>query len=85
MAARFRATVDPALGVLEYAMKRKDKDFRGALTAAKEVLDRAKPKGEEGLEATTSIVVQYVDPEGGSAFSPERLESCFRDQTITLF
>jgi hypothetical protein len=43
--------VDPALGVLEYAMKRKDKDLRGALAAAKEVLDRAKPEGEgEGLE-----------------------------------
>jgi len=32
--------VDPALGVLEYAMKRKDKDLRGALQAAREVLDR---------------------------------------------
>ena len=31
--------VDPALGVLEYAMKRKDKDLRGALQAAKEYLD----------------------------------------------
>ena len=33
--ARLRARVDPALGVLEYAMKRKDKDLRGALQAAK--------------------------------------------------
>ena len=50
-AARLRAMVDPALGVLEYAMKRKDKDLRGALAAAKEVLDRAKPEGdEEGTE-----------------------------------
>ena len=29
-AARLRAMVNPALGVLEYAMKRKDKDLRGA-------------------------------------------------------
>jgi hypothetical protein len=28
--------VDPALGVLEYAMRRKDKDLRGALQAVKE-------------------------------------------------
>jgi hypothetical protein len=34
--ARLRAMVDPALGVLEYAMKRKDKDLRGALAAAPE-------------------------------------------------
>jgi hypothetical protein len=38
--------VDLALRVLEYAMKRKDKDLRGTLQAAKEVLDRAKPEGE---------------------------------------
>jgi hypothetical protein len=50
--ARLRAMVDPALGVLEYAMKRKHKDLRGALQAAKEALDRAKPEGEgDGLEA----------------------------------
>jgi hypothetical protein len=55
--------VDPALGVLEYAMKRKHKDLKGALTAvAKEVLDRAKPVGEgEGLEARTSVTYRYVD------------------------
>jgi hypothetical protein len=47
-------------------MQRKHKDLRGALTAAKEVLDRAKPEGEEGLEATTSITVRYVDPPGGN-------------------
>jgi hypothetical protein len=59
--ARLRAMVDPALGVLEYAMKRKHKDLRGALTAAKEVLDRAKPEGEgEGLEARTGLIVEYV-------------------------
>ena len=46
-AARLRAMVDPALGVLEYAMKRKDKDLRGALAAAKEVLDRAKPVDDD--------------------------------------
>jgi hypothetical protein len=45
-AARLRAMVDPALGVLEYDMRRKDKDLRGALQIAKEVLDRAKPEGE---------------------------------------
>ena len=61
--ARLRAMVDPALGVLEYAMKRKDKDLRGALAAAKEVLDRAKPEGEgEGLEARTGLIVEYVRP-----------------------
>ena len=60
-AARLRAMVDPALGVLEYAMKRKDKDLRGALQAAKEVLDLAKPEGEgDGLEARTGLVVEYV-------------------------
>ena len=65
-AARLRAMVDPALGVLEFAMRQKNKDLRGALTAAKEELDRAKPEGEEGLEATTSITVRYVDPPGGN-------------------
>jgi len=55
--------VDPALGVLEYAVKRKNKDLRGALTAAKEVLDRAKPGGEDdGLEARTGLIVEYVRP-----------------------
>lgn len=34
-AARLRAMVDPALGVLEYAMKGKHKDLRGALMAAR--------------------------------------------------
>ena len=34
-AARLRAMVDPALGVLEYATKGKHKDLRGALTAAR--------------------------------------------------
>jgi hypothetical protein len=58
--------VDPALSVLEFAMRQKNKDLRGALQAAKEVLDRAKPEGEEGLEATTSITVRYVDPPGGN-------------------
>ena len=62
-AARLRAMVDPALGVLEYAMRRKDKDLRGALQAAKEVLERAKPGGEgDGLEARTEIIVEYVRP-----------------------
>jgi hypothetical protein len=32
-AARLRAMVDPALGVLEYAMKRRGKNLRGALQA----------------------------------------------------
>ena len=60
-AARLRAMVDPALAVLEYAMRRKDKDLRGALQAAKEVLDRAKPEGEgDGVEARTELIVEYV-------------------------
>ena len=55
--------VNQALGVLGYAMRRKDKDLRGALTAAKEVLDRAKPEGEgDDLEARTGLVVEYVRP-----------------------
>ena len=38
-----------------------DKDLRGALQAAKEVLDRANPEGAgDVLEPTTSIVVRYV-------------------------
>ena len=42
-------------------MKRKDKDLKAALTAAKEILDRAKPEGEgEGLEARSGPVVEYV-------------------------
>jgi hypothetical protein len=42
-------------------MRRKDKDLRGALQAAKEVLDRAKPEGEgDGLEARTELIVEYV-------------------------
>jgi hypothetical protein len=53
--------VDPVLGVLQYAMKRKHKDLRGALTAAKEVLDRAKPEGEgDGLDARSGLVVEYI-------------------------
>ena len=60
-AARLRAMVDPALGVLEYAMKRKHKDLRGALQAAKEVLERAKPEGEgDGLKARSGLVVEYI-------------------------
>jgi hypothetical protein len=52
--------VDPALGVLEYAMRRRDKDLRGALQIVKEV-DRAKPEGEgDGLEARTGLAVEYV-------------------------
>ena len=44
-------------------MRRKDKDLRGALQAAKEVLDRAKPEGEgDDLEARTGLVVEYVRP-----------------------
>ena len=63
MAARLRAMVNQALGVLGYAMRRKDKDLRGALQAAKEVLDRAKPEGEgDDLEARTGLVVEYVRP-----------------------
>ena len=62
-AAHLRAMVDPALGVLEYAMERKEKDLRGALQAAKEVLGRAKPEGEgEGLEADTTLTVRFVKP-----------------------
>jgi hypothetical protein len=52
--------VDPALGVLEYA-KRKHKDLRGALTAAKEVLDRAKPEGE-GLRCGGHAVISASHP-----------------------
>jgi len=44
------------------AMKRKDKDIRGALAAAKEVLDRAKPEdGEEGTETRSTVNVRYFD------------------------
>jgi hypothetical protein len=50
-----------ALGVLEYAMKRKHKDLRGARTAAKEVLDRAKPEGEQGTEARSTVNLRYFD------------------------
>jgi hypothetical protein len=62
-AARLRAMVDPALGVLEYAVKRKNKDLRGALAAAKEVLDRAKPEdGEEGTEVRNTVNFRFFDP-----------------------
>jgi hypothetical protein len=62
-AARLRAMVNPALNVLEYAMKRKDKDLRGALAAAKEVLDRAKPEdGEEGTEVRNTVNFRFFDP-----------------------
>jgi hypothetical protein len=55
--------VDPALGVLEYAMRRKDKDLRGALAAAKEVLDRAKPEYvEEGTEVRNTVNFRFFDP-----------------------
>ena len=62
-AARLRALVDPALGVLQYAMRRKDKDLRGALQAAKEVLDRAKPEGHEyGVHGNLILAVQSLVP-----------------------
>jgi hypothetical protein len=62
-AARLRAMVNPALSVLEYAMEQKEKDIRGALAAAKEVLDRAKPEdGEEGTEVRNTVNVRYFDP-----------------------
>jgi hypothetical protein len=58
-----RAMVDPALGVLEYAMKQQEKDIRGALAAAKEVLDRAKPEdGEEGTEVRNTVNFRFFDP-----------------------
>lgn len=62
-AARLRAMVDPALGVLEFAMKQKQKDLRGALQAAKEVLDRAKAEGEDGdsLQAGTVLGRTYSE------------------------
>ena len=58
--ARLRAMVDPALGVLEDAMRNRKKDMRAALAAAKEVLDRAKPDDDEnGTEARVGLVVEY--------------------------
>ena len=61
-AARLRAMVNPALSVLEYAMEQKEKDIRGALAAAKEVLDRAKPEdGEEGTETRSTVNIRYFD------------------------
>jgi hypothetical protein len=39
--------VDPALGVLEYAMKRKDKDLRRALQAAKEEFPVQAPNAQQ--------------------------------------
>ena len=61
-AARLRAMVNPALNVLEYAMEQKEKDIRGALAAAKEVLDRAKPEdGEEGTETRSTVNIRYFD------------------------
>jgi len=62
-AARLRAMVNPALSVLEYAMERKEKDIRGALAAAKEVLDRAKPEDdEEGTEVRSTVNFRFFDP-----------------------
>jgi hypothetical protein len=46
-AERLRAMINPALGVLEYAMKQKAKQLPAAINAAKEVLDRAKFEGDE--------------------------------------
>lgn len=39
--ARLRALADPAIGVLEYALKQKTKKLTNALTASKDVLDRS--------------------------------------------
>ena len=59
---RLRAMVDPALGVLEYALRRRIRTS-GALTAAKEVLDRAKPEdGEEGTEVRNTVNFRFFDP-----------------------
>jgi hypothetical protein len=59
---RVRAMVNPALSVLEYAMEQKGKDIRGAMAAAKEVLDRAKPEdGEEGTEVRNTVNFRFFD------------------------
>jgi hypothetical protein len=43
-------------------MEQKEKDIRGALAAAKEVLDRAKPEdGEEGTETRSTVNIRYFD------------------------
>jgi hypothetical protein len=64
-AARLRAMVDPALGVLDYAMKRKSRKLKEAISAAKEVLDRAEFEGEGGPLATQqTVVVRFVEGNG---------------------
>ena len=62
-AARLRAMVDPALGVLEYAMKGKHKDVRGALTAARKywtgISQRAKVTGwKRGLDWGNQMITK---------------------------
>lgn len=59
-AARLREMVDPALGVLDYAMKCKSKRLKEAIAAAKEVLDRAE-FGDEGGALAAQLTVQFVE------------------------
>ncbi len=66
-AARLRlaALVDPAIGVLAYAIKQKSQNLPAALTAAKDAMDRAGLKVSDKLEVSGAeggpLVVRYVD------------------------
>ena len=61
-AARLRlaAMVDPALGVLLHAMKQKTKQLPSAITAAKDVFDRAGLKETDKLEITGTLRISDV-------------------------
>jgi hypothetical protein len=47
---RLAALVDPAIGVLAYAMKQKAKHLPSAITAARDALDRAGHKPKDVIE-----------------------------------
>lgn len=57
---RLAAMVDPALGVLSYAMSKKSKSLRDAITAAKDVLDRAGHKPTEKHEHGGAVTLKVV-------------------------
>ena len=70
---RIAALVDPALGVLDHAMRRKKTDLGEAVRAARDILDRAGFKPGEQLDILTRDAL--VDPEKVRGMTTEELET----------
>lgn len=65
--ARLRALVDPAIGVLEYAMKQKTKQLKVASSVAMDVLDRNGHKQAQKIELDAMIDTKQFDFSGLSS------------------